>query len=213
MRRRQKRKHKYLVNFILLFLISSIIIWVEIQIIKETNIEYQYQVDKLALKQNISNENLKNNNSNTENINNNNFKNENLNNTYKGYDVCAILEIPKINLKTYILSNYSEKALNVSVAKFWGAQPNEIGNFCVVGHNFINTNMFHNLKKLKIGDNLYITNLKNIKIEYEVFDIYKVLPNDTSCLSQVTNGKRETTLITCTNDSSQRVIIKAREKS
>ena len=57
---------------------------------------------------------------------------------YKGFDVIAKLEIPKIKLETYILKNFSEASLNVSVTKFWGSNPNQIGNMCVAGHNFKN---------------------------------------------------------------------------
>ena len=128
---------------------------------------------------------------------------------WKGYDVIAKLEIPTIQLETYILKNYSEQALQVSVVKFWGTEPNEIGNFCVVGHNFQNNNMFKNLYKLKIGDPLFISDNENGKIEYQVNDIYTVFPEQTKCLSQRTNGKIETTLITCTKDSKERIIVKA----
>ena len=128
---------------------------------------------------------------------------------WKGYDVIARLEIPTIQLETYILENYSEEALQVSVVKFWGAEPNEIGNFCVVGHNFQNNNMFKNLYKLKIDDTLFVSDNKNGKVEYQVKDIYTVLPEQTKCLSQKTNGKIETTLITCTKDSKERIIVKA----
>lgn len=48
---------------------------------------------------------------------------------YKGYEVSSKLEVPKIELETYILSKYSEKALNVSATKFWGADANEIRKF------------------------------------------------------------------------------------
>ena len=130
---------------------------------------------------------------------------------YKGYDVCAKLEIPVIELETYVLKNYSTQALTISVTKFWGVNPNEIGNFCVAGHNFINKNMFRNLKKLNIGDKLILTDNTIGKIEYEIFDIYTVIPEETSCLFPVMDGKREITLITCTNDSSKRIIVKARE--
>lgn len=130
---------------------------------------------------------------------------------YKGYDVLAKLEIPTINLKTYILKNYSTMALNVSVTKFWGANPNQIGNFCVAGHNFKNNNMFRNLKKLEIGNILTISDNNIGKLNYKVYKIYTVLPEDVSCLSQETNGNKEVTLITCTSDSSKRIIVKARE--
>ena len=48
-------------------------------------------------------------------------------------------------------------------------------------------------------------------LEYEVYDKFVVAPDDLECTSQLTNGLKEVTLITCTNDSSQRVIVKARE--
>ena len=48
-------------------------------------------------------------------------------------------------------------------------------------------------------------------ITYKIYDKYTVDPSDVSCTSQLTNGKKEITLITCTDDSKQRVIVKARE--
>ena len=42
-----------------------------------------------------------------------------------------------------------------------------------------------------------------------MYDKYQVNPDNTSCTSQLTNGRTEITIITCTNDSKQRVIIKA----
>ena len=65
---------------------------------------------------------------------------------YKGFSVIAKLEIPKINLETYVLENYSVQALTVSVTKFYGGEPNEIGNFFFFLHNYVVKNMFHNLK-------------------------------------------------------------------
>ena len=110
-----------------------------------------------------------------------------------------------------LLKNYSETALNISPTRFWGAEANEIGNFCIVGHNFQTQNMFSNLKNIKIGDTLTISNNKIGKVNYEIYDIYTVIPTDTTCLNQETGGKKETTLITCTNDSKKRIIVKARE--
>lgn len=132
---------------------------------------------------------------------------------YRGYKVIAKLEIPSIDLETYVLEEYSNNALNISVTKFWGANPNEVGNLCIAGHNFQNKNMFHNLRKLKKGDNIFITSNENGKVQYSIYNVYKVLPEDVGCLSQETNGKKEITLITCTNDSKKRIIIKARESN
>ena len=62
-----------------------------------------------------------------------------------------------------------------------------------------------------MGDTIEITDLTNRTIVYEIYDKYVVEPNDTSCTTQRTNGQKEVTLITCTNDSKQRVIVKAKE--
>lgn len=131
--------------------------------------------------------------------------------TYKGYKVSAKLEIPTISLETYVLKQYSKNALNTSVTKFWGADPNQIGNFCIAGHNFQNKNMFHDLKKLQKGDFFFISDNLIGKVKYQIYDIYTVLPEDVTCLSQQTNQNREVTLITCTSDSKKRIIVKARE--
>lgn len=127
---------------------------------------------------------------------------------YKGYNVSAKLDIPKIKLKSYVIKDYSIDALKVSVTKFWGSNPNEIGNYCIAGHNYKD---FKNITKLNIGDIFTLTDNYNGLIQYEIYDIYKVLPNQTECLSQKTNGRKEVTLITCTPNSKKRIIVKAKE--
>lgn len=131
--------------------------------------------------------------------------------TYLGFEVTAQLIIPNINLETNILKNYTEEAMDVCASKFWGPEPNEIGNFCIVGHNYNKENMFNNLIDLKIGDEIYLIDNKNGKITYTIFDIYKVKPQNTSPLDQNTAGKRIITLITCVNYSNNRLIVQAVE--
>ena len=61
---------------------------------------------------------------------------------------------------------------------------------------------------------LFVENLetKLIDKDYEVYDIHTVAPSNTEDTTQKTNGRREVTLITCTDDSQQRVIVKCKEK-
>ena len=129
--------------------------------------------------------------------------------TYKGYPVIAKLEIPKIDLETYVISEYSNQALGVSVTKFYGGNPNEVGNFCIAGHNYITKNMFHDLKNLSIGDTFTLIDTNNHEGIYKIYLVETVEPDETQCLSQKTNGRIEVTLITCTTDSSKRIIVKA----
>lgn len=207
---RRKRREKRIVNIFFIIVIFVVIFFGIIESYKEKKQEKDnnYQVKRLIIDEY---ENLSNNNIDEYNESENKeYPKEKIEEKYKGYDVLAKLEISKINLETFVI-NFSEKALNVSVTKFWGNNPNEIGNFCIAGHNFKNKNMFHNLKKLEIGDKLILKDNRIGCVEYEIYSIYTVVPEDVSCLSQNTDGRKEVTLITCTNDSKKRIIIKARE--
>ena len=130
---------------------------------------------------------------------------------FKGYKVEGIIEIPKINIKYPIIDHTNEETMKVSITKFWGPQANEIGNYTVAGHNNKDGTMFGKTKYLQIGDKIKLTNLKNKIIEYEIFKIYSIDPDDVSCVESVENGTREITLITCTNGHKNRLVTKARQ--
>ena len=85
----------------------------------------------------------------------------------------------------------------------------KFGNFCIVGHNYRNDKFFSNIQNLEIGDIIEITDLTETTVQYSVYDIYVVEDTDTSCTSQLTGGKTEITLITCTDDGDERVVVKA----
>lgn len=128
---------------------------------------------------------------------------------YKGYQTIGKIKIPKLEIEKYILAETTEESLKVAVTKTYGPKANQIGNFCISGHNYVQT--FGRLKELEIGDQIIITDTYNRQITYQVYKIYKVDPRDTTCLSQETNGEREVTLITCTLGAIKRNIIKAIE--
>ena len=203
MRECKGKKYKVCMNIVLGVAILSVMVWLGMEEYNEEKIEDEQGVSNY-IAQNISI-------APAEVVEEKVFPKDDVEKVYRGYLVEARLEIPVIDLETYVLSNYSAQALNVSVTKFWGVGANQKGNCCIAGHNFQNKNMFRNLKKLKWGDRIFIINNDVGKVEYKVYDIYQVLPKDVSCLSQDTDGRREVTLITCTNDSKKRIIVKARE--
>lgn len=129
----------------------------------------------------------------------------------EGFKVVGMLEIPKINLSTYILAETNTDSLKQSVTKLCGPNINEVGNFCIIGHNYNKTTMFGNLKKLEINDTAILTNMYGQKVEYAVYDIYKVEPKEVECLEQETYGNRELTLITCTTGAIKRLVVKLTE--
>lgn len=129
----------------------------------------------------------------------------------KGYKVIGKLEIPKIKLSTYILDHTDKKTLKVSITKLYGPNVNEVGNFCMAGHNYRNNKMFGGIKKLEKGDKIVLTNPYGKSMTYEVYENYQTDPKDVSSLSQETMGEREITMITCTAGAIKRVIVKAVE--
>lgn len=207
-------KKKGIIQNIIIYIFLGILIWLCIEEYKDNRIKnkektnLEYKIQELSIQNN-------NNGENTikviEHKIEKEYPKEEIIEEYKGYEVSSKIEIPKISLETYILQTYSVKALKTCITKFWGADANEIGNFCVAGHNYKNKNMFENLNELQIGDTFFISDNKTGKVEYAIYDIYTVEPEDVSCLSQETNNTREVTLITCTLDIKKRIIVKARE--
>lgn len=209
----RKKIQMNFVNIITIIVILGILIWIIIEQKGEMRIQKENS-ENLYKSETISSESSENskNSKNAKNLEDKKiYPKEEIIQNYKGYDVCAKLEIPSISLETYILKKYSTEALNISVTKFWGVEPNNIGNFCIAGHNFKNRDMFYNIKNLELGEKIFITDNKIGKVEYEVFKMDSVVPEDVSCLKASTQNKREITLITCTNDSKMRIIVKAKE--
>ena len=128
------------------------------------------------------------------------------------YNTVGTVIIPSLGVEYPILSETTDALLKVSVCKFWGCNPNEVGNLCIAGHNYRNKRFFSKVPNLSTGDIIQIKDLSGKTINYTIYDKYTVEPTDVSCTSQITNGKKIVTLITCTNDSKQRVVVKAVEK-
>lgn len=131
--------------------------------------------------------------------------------TYKGYNVIGTIEIPKTKIQYPILERDSKGALEVAVAYAYGAQPNQIGNMTIAGHNYRNGAFFGKNKQLSNGDIVYITDNSGLKVKYTIYNIYIGTPEESDFMIRDTNGKREISLITCTDDSQARLIIWAKE--
>ena len=141
------RKNRIILIVITIILLIIILIvtneWIVIQETKKVNEQEQtsfVNAEKVTTKNEIQEETMSEEENILQDISPNQSENSILT-TYKGYPVIAKLEIPKIDLETYVISEYSEQALGVSVTKFYGGNPNEVGNFCIAGHNYVTKNM------------------------------------------------------------------------
>ena len=127
------------------------------------------------------------------------------------YKPIATIRISKINIYYPILSETTDELLKKAPTKFMYGEPNEVGNFCIAGHNYRNKKFFSKVPTLENGDIIEITDTKGRTVKYTVYNKYTVTADDMSPVSQLTNGRKDITLITCTNDSKERVIVKATE--
>lgn len=133
--------------------------------------------------------------------------------TYKGFNVLGTIEIPKTNVKYPVLEGPAgNNKIEVSVAVQYplNKELNTEGNIVISGHNYRNGTFFSDNKKLSNGDKIYITDLNGSKVEYEIYNIFVTTLEDNSYYNRDTDGKREITLYSCTDDTAGRLIIEAR---
>lgn len=129
---------------------------------------------------------------------------------YKGFPMLGYIEIPKTNIKYPVLEDASKQALETSVAVLVGPGLNKVGNTVIVGHNFRNGTFFSDNAKLTIGDKIYITDETGQTLTYSIYKKYQTTPEDADYATRDTQGGKEITLSTCTDDSGARIVIWAK---
>lgn len=125
--------------------------------------------------------------------------------------IIGIIQIDKIDLLYPILSTTTEELLKISPCKFYGPMPNEIGNLCIAGHNYVNNKQFGKVNYLDMNDIIKIFDLNGNYIDYKIYSKTEISATDLSCTNQNTNGAKEITLITCNNIKGNRTCIKAKQ--
>ena len=131
--------------------------------------------------------------------------------TYRDYNMIGTIQIPKIKLKSPIVDKVTPKSISAAVAVLYGRGLNQVGNTVIVGHNYRNGTFFSNNKKLVVGDKIYVTDQTGKKIEYTITNTYITSDTDFDYATRDTQGKREISLSTCTEDVKKRLVIWARE--
>lgn len=191
----------FLLSCIIIILITSFIIKFNNSQEKETDI--QVTLNNNTVDSSIINITTKQNKIQTKN------KARVMQKTLKGFEIIGKIEIPKLKIEKYILNETNSKSLKASVTKVCGPNINQIGNFCIAGHNY--NKIFGKIKTLEKNDKILLTDVYGDTAIYQVYNIYKTSPKDISCLNQDTQSEKEITLITCTAGATKRVIVKAIE--
>lgn len=118
----------------------------------------------------------------------------------------GVIDIPSINIRAQIKNGTDDITLKNYVGKFDNsANFGDVGNASLAAHNNVYTEIFRDLNKVKIGDNVRVVT-KSFEYIYKV--VYKTVvdPTDTSVLES--SNKKELTLITCTTTAKSRVVVK-----
>ncbi len=128
----------------------------------------------------------------------------------KSGDGIALIDIEKIGVHTVIAEGSTLDVLENNIGHFENtAMPGENGNFSIAGHrNTINNEVFRNIDKIQVGDEIKITTLTDI-FQYEINEIFVTSPSDTDVLNQNLDEKTMT-IVTCTNRGKDRYIVKAK---
>ncbi|PWX08862.1 class D sortase [Clostridium perfringens] len=121
----------------------------------------------------------------------------------------GILNIPKINLEIGIIEGVSYEEIKYVVGHFPGSpMPGEKGNFSIAGHRISYFGQaFKDIDKLEKGDKVKVT-YNGKEYTYEVTDMYEVTPNETEALNPTKDAT--ITIVTCTTDAKNRVIVKGK---
>lgn len=126
--------------------------------------------------------------------------------------VIGIIKIEKINIVYPILSEINKSFLKISPCKFYGPNPNQVGNLCIAAHNYKDDSFFSNISSLVNGDIITIYDISGNYIDYIVYHVYTTDSKDLECINQNTNGNRVVTLVTCDSfNNNYRTIVKAKE--
>ncbi len=117
-----------------------------------------------------------------------------------GYDCVGILEIPDLNLKLPVLSEWDNKKLRVAPCRYTGNIYND--NLIICAHNY--SKHFGNIKRLKAGQKLTFTDMYGNIFQFTVSSNETVKPD----AENINAGNWDLTLFTCNTAGNARVAVR-----
>jgi LPXTG-site transpeptidase (sortase) family protein len=148
----------------------------------------------------------------------------NVKKTYLGdYEIKGTISIPKTGIEYPILDKVTVDSLAQSVAILSIVSSDELNetvkdlnvagsNALILGHNYRNGLFFSDNDKLSNGDKIKIKDQTGNTVTYTIYSMFYTSANDISFMERsIDVNTREITLQTCNDDSSQRLIIQAKD--
>ncbi|WP_426759704.1 sortase [Mediterraneibacter faecis] len=113
----------------------------------------------------------------------------------------GVLEIPAIDLKLPVLSEWSYPLLKKAPCRYSGSA--YLDNLVIAAHNY--RTHFGKLKELETGDEVIFTDAAGNRFEYKVTAVEALTPQS---VEDMTSGEWALSLFTCTLDGKNRVTVR-----
>ena len=113
----------------------------------------------------------------------------------------GVLEIPAIDLKLPVLSEWSYPLLKKAPCRYSGSA--YLDNIVIAAHNY--RTHFGKLKELETGDEVIFTDAAGNRFEYKVAVVEALTPQS---VEDMTSGEWALSLFTCTLDGKNRVTVR-----
>ena len=117
-----------------------------------------------------------------------------------GYDYIGVIEIPKIEIKLPVLSEWDYARLKIAPCRQFGSISTD--DIVIAAHNY--KKHFGSLSSLNIGDEIILTDTSKNTHEYSVARIEVLNPTD---VEKVQNSGYDLVLYTCTYGGKTRVTL------
>ena len=118
-----------------------------------------------------------------------------------GYGYIGYLSIPALGLELPVMSDWDYPRLRIAPCRYAGSS--KADNLVIAAHNY--ERHFGNLAKLSPGDAVYFTDMDDVVSRYAVVAVETLAPSD---VENMTAGKYDLTLFTCTYGGGSRVAVR-----
>lgn len=117
-----------------------------------------------------------------------------------------VIEIADLNIKAPVLEGTDKEILARAAGHFIGSGDLGKGNYCIAGHSStIYKEYFNDLKKAEVGMEIKLYDKDKKSYSYIISESFIVEPDETWILDDF--GDNRVTIVTCTDDGTQRQIV------
>lgn len=117
-----------------------------------------------------------------------------------------VVEIADLKIKAPILEGTDNDVLSKAAGHFLGTGDFGEGNYCIAGHSSaLYKEYFNNLKDVELGMTIRLYDKDKKTYLYTITEYFIVEPNETWVLDDF--GDNRITIITCTDDGTQRQVV------